>query len=439
MKLEWNKKYTTIAAYCLGVIVIAILFIVFVFKFESFAKGFSWIGAVSAPIIWGIGIAYVLNPLMKMLENKLFRKLKEPLPESEPAKPEKLPLFKKNSAPKPAEKRMRRRRAAARILALILTMLIVLAAITGILMLVLPSVSESVLDLANKMPEYLQQLNQFITRTFEDNPDLVKYLSSEFKDIYSIINQAADMIISSDFFGNLGTGIFNAASAVFSALKNILIGFIIAVYLLYSKERMLAQVKKIFFAFFKTERCSKIFTAASKANNIFTKYIISNLLDAIIVFCFMAIGLSVMGMPYPMLIAVICGVTNLIPFFGPFIGAIPSGLLILLVDPIKVIWFAIFVLILQQCDGNIIKPLMFGETMGLPAIWVLISIIVGGGLFGILGMLLGAPVFAVFYLLFSEYVCERLKKKSLPESTDDYIMSIEDFTKEHLAQDEQEE
>ena len=133
-----------------------------------------------------------------------------------------------------------------------------------------------------------------------------------------------------------------------------------------------------------------------------------------------------------MLIAVVCAVTNLIPFFGPFIGAIPCGLLILLVDPIKVIWFGIFVLVLQQIDGNVIKPFLFGETMGLPAIWVLISIIVGGGLFGIPGMLLGAPVFAVFYMLFAELVSNKLEKKNLPSETELYTGSISKFTEDYI-------
>ncbi|MBQ4165551.1 MAG: AI-2E family transporter, partial [Oscillospiraceae bacterium] len=127
-----------------------------------------------------------------------------------------------------------------------------------------------------------------------------------------------------------------------------------------------------------------------------------------------------MDMPYALLIAAVCSVTDLIPFFGPFIGAIPCGFLILLVDPIKVIWFGIFVLVLQQIDGNIIRPFLLEETMGLPATWALISIIAGGGLFGIPGMLLGVPIFTVIYMLFSEFLSNKLKAKKLPISTEDY-------------------
>ena len=438
MKFDWNKKYTTIAGYCLGVIVIAILFVVFVFKFDSFAKGFSWMGTVAAPIICGICIAYVLNPLMAWLEDKVFGKIKTNIPEGQSFGVKilcKTPLKAKfENRPVDMEKRAKKRRALARVLALILTYVIVIVVIVGLCIAVLPSVAESVMDLADKMPQYIEQLNAWLTKTFEDNPEIAKVLSAEFGNIYDVVNTIVAEIkpLAGDLFGNIGTGIFNFISTVFSALKNVLLGLLIAIYFLYSKERMLAQVKKIFFAFFKNQRCKKIFTAASKANNIFKKYIISNLLDAVIIFIFMVIGMNLMDMPYAMLVSVICGVTNLIPFFGPFLGAIPSGLLILLVDPVKVLWFAIFVLAIQQADGNIIKPLLFGETMGLPAIWVLISIIVGGGMFGIAGMLLGAPVFAVFYLLFAEFVSAKLEKKDLPTETEEYILPVDKFADEYI-------
>lgn len=147
----------------------------------------------------------------------------------------------------------------------------------------------------------------------------------------------------------------------------------------------------------------------------------------------MTIGMFAMNMPYQMLIAVVCAVTNLIPFFGPFIGAIPCGFLILLVDPIKVLWFAIFVLVVQQVDGNVIKPFLFGETMGLPAIWVLVSIIVGGGMFGLPGMLLGAPVFAVFYMLFADYIKNKLYKKNMPGETEPYTVSYTEIDERYIA------
>ncbi len=444
MKLDWNnKKYNTVAAYVLIIIAISVLFVVFVFKFDSFAKGFSWVGSVAAPIICGIVIAYILNPLVMLFENKVFAKLKNTPPPSKGIVMRKLEdsrvgdtivvkELEKHSA-KP-EKKQRRRKTAARVLSIILTYVIVLAALTGMIVAIVPSVSASVVDLAGKMDGYVANLEKILEDLFKNNPDITKYITDEFNGLNDILNKIAEYLqpMAGGIIGDVSSGVFKALGAIFTGTKNILIGFVIAIYLLFSKERLLGQIKKIFFAFFRNDRCLRFFNACSRSNHIFKKYIISNLLDALIIFIVMAIGCLIMGMPYPMLIAVVCGVTNLIPFFGPFIGAIPCGLLILLVDPIKVIWFAIFVLILQQTDGNVIKPFLFGETIGLPAIWVLISIIVGGGLFGVAGMILGAPVFAVFYLLFADFISGKLKKKNLPDDTSSYTENIGDFTNDFV-------
>lgn len=426
LKINWNKKYTTIAIYSLIVLAVAVLFVVFVFKFDSISNGFSWVGAVAAPVICGVIIAYILNPLMMLLENKLFGKLKITPPEkilSEKLSPEKQREREK--------KRARFRKTLCRVLSLTLTYVILFALLAGIAVAVMPSIANSLVDLTEKLPEYLKQAETFLNDFFKDNPDIAKILFKEFTDISNALQKfAADL--DPNIINNVGNSVWNFVLSLLTGLKNVLLGLIIAIYLLFSKERLLAQSKKILFAFIKNERCERLFSGLNKCNDIFKKYIVSNLLDAMIVFVFMVIGMFAMGMPYQMLIAAICAVTNLIPFFGPFIGAIPSGILILLVDPSKVIWFALFVLILQQCDGNIIKPFLFGETMGLPAIWVLVSIIIGGGLFGIPGMLLGAPVFAVVYLLFAEFVSGKLKKKNLPSDTEMYFKGTAEFAEEFI-------
>lgn len=436
LKFNFNRKYTTIAVYSIIVLIVAVLFVVFVFRFESFAKGFSWVGAVAAPVICGIIIAYILNPLMMFIENKLFGKLKNSPPaEKKPAlKNIENDIEKKLRRKNPADREVKRRKSAARILSILVTYIILLAVITGITVAVVPSVVTSVVDLAEKLPGYLEQAETFLNDFFKDNPQISQFLFEEFTDISNELKKFAEKLepMQGDILGNVGSGIWNFALSVITGLKNFLLGFIIAIYLLYSKERLLAQSKKIIFAFFNNERCERFFSGLNKSNDIFKKYIISNLVDSMIVFIFMVIGMFAMGMPYQMLISAICAVTNLIPFFGPFIGAIPSGILILLVDPSKVIWFAVFVLILQQCDGNIIKPFLFGETMGLPAIWVLVSIIIGGGLFQIPGMLLGAPVFAVIYLLFAEFVSGKLKRKNLPSETEVYFKGAAEFASEYI-------
>lgn len=442
MKINWNRKYTTIAVYALLVIAIAVLFVVFVFRFDTFKEKISWVGGVAAPIICGIAIAYILNPLMMYVERKFLRKLKDEPPPEENIVIQKLHntsigesavvrQLEKHSAP--MEKKIRRRRKIARVLSLLITYIVVIAVLTGIVVAVAPSLGKSVVDLADQLPGYLEQVETWAKDMFENNPEIVKYLSKQFTTFEEFVTNIAAQIQPMNIIGNVSEGVLKFIGSLLVGFKNVALGLIISIYLLYSKERMLAQVKKIFYAFFKNERCEKIFIGGGKCNSIFKQYIISNLIDSLIIFVFMLIGMYAMKMPYASLISVVCAITNLIPFFGPFLGAIPCGLLILLVDPIKVIWFGIFVLILQQIDGNVIKPLMFGETMGLPAIWVLISIIVGGGLFGIPGMLLGVPVFAVFYLMFAQFIAGKLKKKDLPEKTEEYVKDVNQFKEEFIT------
>lgn len=412
IKLNWNKKYTTIAVYSLIVIAAAILFVVFIFKYDSIASGFSWIGEVLAPILIGIGIAYIINPLVCMFDNRVFAKLRDSEVKISPDV---------KNAEKHIAKAKKRRRSAAKALSVVCSFIIVLTVVIGIVVAVVPSVAKSVVDLAAQMPGYVDHVDAFLDEVFANNPQLANVLSEEFSDLENIVKHIAEAAEPMALLGQVSTGVMELAAGLLVTLKNVLIGLVIAIYFLFSKDRLIAQMKKVLFALFKNGKCQKIVSVCSKSNSVFKTYIVSNLLDSAIIFVLMVIGMYVMGMPYPMLIAVVCGVTNLIPFFGPFIGAIPCGLLILLVDPVKVIWFGIFVLVLQQCDGNVIKPFLFGETMGLPAIWVLISIIAGGGLFGIPGMLLGVPVFTVFYMLFSEFLSDKLRKKNLPTSTDDYF------------------
>lgn len=414
IKLNWNKNYTTIAVYSLLVIIAAVLFVVFIFRFDSFASGFSWLGDIMAPIIIGIAIAYIVNPLVVMFEDKVFHRLRDGEVKVAP---------NAKNPEKSLAKKKKLRRTAAKALSIIISFVIVLAAIVGICIAAVPSLSKSIIDLANQLPKYIENADRFLDETFANNPDIAMFISEEFSQLSGIIQKFAEMIepMASDIIGNLSSAI----AAILVALKNVLIGFIIAIYFLFSKERLIAQSKKVLFALLKNDKCQGFLTVCSKSNNIFKKYIVSNLLDAVIIFIVMSIGMALMDMPYAMLVSVVCGVTNLIPFFGPFIGAIPCGVIILLVDPIKVIWFGIYVLVLQQMDGNVIKPLLFGETVGLPAIWVLIAIIVSGGLFGIPGMLLGVPVFAVLYMLAADFVVARLKKKDMPTDTDRFYDTSE--------------
>lgn len=407
IKLNWNKKYTTIAMYSFIVIAAAILFVVFVFKYESISSGFSWVGEVLAPILIGIVTAYIINPLVVVFDDKVFIKLRE--------REVKLDSHTKNYKQR-FEKSKNRRKNIARALSIICSFILVLALLAGISIAIVPNVAKSIVDIAENMPKYVEKVDAFLHSTFENNPELANLLSEEFGELSGIVKKVGELVEPMA----IAAGVTSVVSGLITVLKNVVIGIIISVYLLCSKERLMAQMRKVGFALFKNGKCQSFFTTCGRVHRIFTQYIISNLLDCTIVFSVMAIGMTIMDMPYALLVSAVCAVTDLIPFFGPFIGAIPCGFIILLIDPIKVIWFAIFVLAFQQIDGNIIRPFLLKETMGLPATWALIAIIAGGGLFGIPGMLLGVPVFTVIYMLFSEFLAGRLKKKNLPTGTDSY-------------------
>ena len=203
-------------------------------------------------------------------------------------------------------------------------------------------------------------------------------------------------------------------SWVFSLVSNIVISLIVSVYLLVSKKRFLGQLKKLLYVFLKPDTANAALSIFRQINKIFGGFISGKIIDSLIIGVLCFIGVSILKMPYPLLISVIVGVTNVIPFFGPYIGAIPSAFLVLLIDPGKCLIFLIFILALQQLDGNVIGPAILGDSTGVSPFWIIVSILVGGGLFGFIGMLLGVPTFAVIYYLvktFSEYY---LRKKDLP-------------------------
>lgn len=443
MKINWNRKYTTVAVYALLVIIVSVLFVVFVFKYDSFKDTFSWVGGVAAPLICGVVIAYILNPLMMWLENKIFKKFKEHRPKEQNIVVRKLQqtsvgekavvkTLEKHSAS--MEKKVHRRKIIARAVSLVLTLVIFLAVLTGIVIAIVPNVAKSIVTLADNMDGYITKIEEWTNNAFQNNPDIMNMIFEGVTDFKGLLENLSEKLqpVTDNITGNIIGNVSGFVGGLLVGLKNFVLGFIIAIYLLFSKERLMAQMKKIVCAFFKPRRAESFLHGCSQSNDIFKKYIISNLVDSMIILLFMMIGMYAMRMPYQMLVSVVCAVTNLIPFFGPFIGAIPCGLLILIVDPTKAIWFAIFVLVLQQLDGNVIKPLLFGETLGLPAIWVLVSITVGGALFGIPGMLLGAPIFAVFYMMFAELVKNKLKKKNLPGETDVYEADSETLACDYL-------
>ena len=216
--------------------------------------------------------------------------------------------------------------------------------------------------------------------------------------------------------GSLTNGVINVVNVV----TNLIVGLVVSIYVLSSKEHFFAQTKKVTYAIFSIRTTNALLRITRRADRVFGKFVKGKLIEALIIGLLCFVGMSIFGMPFATLISVIIGVTNIVPFFGPIVGAVFSCILILLVDPLSAVYFAIFILILQQFDGNVIGPKILGDSTGLSSFWVIFSIMIFGGLFGFTGMIIGVPTFALIYSLVAEMVSERLKRNDMPSDTADY-------------------
>ncbi len=302
-----------------------------------------------------------------------------------------------------------------------LTSLVVLFAIVaGLCRMILPEIYNSIMGLQATIGENINNLNLWVERIFEENSTLEQYIMPVYEQVVTEFQNwlTIDLVPNvSKIISEVSTGLFN----VVTVLKNILIGIIVMVYFLNIKDTLSAQAKKIVYSLVNLKRGNKIISEVRFAHKVFGGFITGKLLDSLIIgiMCFFA--LQFLDMPYVLLVSVIVGVTNVIPFFGPFIGAVPSAFLILLVSPMKCLYFLIFILVLQQFDGNILGPKILGDSTGLPSFWVLFSILLFGGLFGFVGMIIAVPLFAVIYRFISIYVSKSLAKKELSVNTGDYF------------------
>ncbi|MGN0594091.1 MAG: AI-2E family transporter [Hominimerdicola sp.] len=391
MKIIPNKKYNTIALYAFLVIAANLLLLVAVFKFSSITRMLKTFLSVLTPVTWGLVMAFLMNPIMVKFEN----------------------LFKNKVVKNPAKKRL------TRACSVIVASIVFLGIVIGCISVVLPELINSIMDIFNNASTIAANVQDWINRLLKNYPAYAKkateMLNNFSTDVTGIIEKIQPML----------ENILSGAWSVITIVKNFALGFIVSIYMLCSKETLLAQIKKMIISITKKSTCEKIMRIASQSNKIFAGFISGKIVDSIIIGLLCFVGLTIMNMPYNIMISVIIGITNVIPFFGPFFGAIPSALLILLVEPRKVILFLIFILCLQQFDGNILGPKILGDSTGLPGFWVLVSLLIGGGLFGFVGMLLAVPVCALLYAFTRQYVESKLRKRKLPVATEYYMEDVE--------------
>ena len=396
---RWDKKYLYwgITAFC--VIALCVCFYMALNNFSFLIRAVKALAGILSPFIWGLIISYLLYPFVKFLHHKVFRPFTKW-------------LFKNSKTHHGI--------GLARILSVFCAELAMLLIVAALLYMVIPQLYISIETIVVNSHIYIENLTRLTGKLFADFPELESLASSMLGDANnSVITWLQNAILPKlgNLLSNLGTGVY----VVLIGIYNLAIGIIASVYLLCNMEGFGASCKRMIYSILSVDRAKKFLDAMAFVNKTFMGFINGKLVDSAIIGVLCYIACSIMDMPFTLLVSVIVGVTNIIPFFGPFIGAIPSSIIILMVSPVKCLVFVIFVLLLQQLDGNVIGPKILGSTTGISAFWVMFSIILGAGLFGFWGMLLGLPVFVVIYTAINVAVEDSLKRKNLPSEQIDYF------------------
>ena len=368
------------------VIAACVLFAFLVFNIGVILKGVKTVLAVLKPVIFGLVIAYLVNPMIKFFDKYI----------------SKITRYKVKNR-------------VSNVISVLLAIIIFTVVIVGLFLLVIPQLITSISGFINSFPARLDAISEWGKKFLRENEKLqsvfvrmLEYEKNWLKtDLSGFVNNIA---------GNLASGVWS----VVNFFKNFALGLIFAIYLLLSKDKMINQSKKTMYALFSDKTVGRVLSWLSRSHKVFSGFINGKLLDSLIIGVLCFVGTTVLSIPYALLVSVIVGVTNIIPVFGPYIGGVPSAVLVTIANPVKGLYFIIFVILLQALDGNFIGPKILGDKTGLSNFWVMFAIVVGGGLFGVLGMLVGVPAFAVIYYAFALFVNYRLKQKDKPTNSNSY-------------------
>ncbi|MEE0858089.1 MAG: AI-2E family transporter [Acutalibacteraceae bacterium] len=346
--------------------------------------------SVSMPFIIGFCIAFLINKPYMFFAEKAFKKMEK----------SKFAVVKKARKP----------------VSLLLAYLLVLGIITFLICIIIPQLITSFNTLADNFYNYAESFKQWLVTVSKE------YLNIELtedNDLFTMVNNLVKIItggelkeIVTNMANALGPDIFNTALQFTTNLYNIIIGLVASIYFLGCKDKLLYQTKKLAVAVLPEKVLPKTFEVAELSNKMFGRYVYGRIIDSLIIGMLCFIGMSIFHFDYALLISVVVGITNVIPVFGPFIGAIPSILILLIVNPLEAVWFTVFIFVLQQLDGNLIGPKVVGDSIGISGFWIMVSVIVGGGLFGVVGMFIAVPVFAIIYVLIGSAVNKKLKEKN---------------------------
>ena len=386
------KKYLKIGITGAAILASGILCAFVLFKMRIIIELLKGITGILKPFLYGAVIAYLLAPLCNKIEEKLFQ------------------TFPKAN---------RKAKRFICFIAIVISLCVALAIVWMVIMLIIPQVWDSVMKIIDMVPQKITILNNWIEHMLENQPELQAYFE-EFANqaeshINSLLNVDTIQKVQS-IINSLSVQVFG----VLGVLKNISLGFLISAYLLGSRKLFGAQAGLILHGIFPDKWAEIIEEEIRYTDKMFNGFLVGKIIDSAIIGLLCFAGLSFMGFEAPAFIGVIIGLTNIIPFFGPFIGAIPCGLLLLLENPMHCLYFIIFIFVLQQLDGNVIGPKILGNTTGVSSFWVLFSILLFGGMWGVVGMVIGVPLFAVIYDIIRKLVYRGLRKHKRESMITDY-------------------
>ncbi len=369
--------FITLITYTVGLVMLIIFY-------KDVGIALSKINSTLRPFTVGIVIAYVINLPMRFIEHKV------------------LPLCFRKRDISPTLKR---------IISIFLSFIFVIAVITAIIAILVPQIAVSVMTLSSNFDNYVASFYRLLQKTMAFFNIDFGFLA-QFDSVWSAwFTEGMEYI--KDSLPKIFDVTKNFTTSLVGSVVNTFVGIIVSVYILYAKDKLLRQIKRFIVAFLPERLSSYLLNLGTTANNTFRKFIAGQLIEAFIVGVLCFTGMSILGLPYALLISVIVGVTNTIPIVGPIVGAIPGAFILLMINPIQSLWFIIFIIILQQLESNLIYPRVVGSSIGLSGLWVMFAIFVGGGMFGFIGIFLGVPTFALIYKLLSDFINKKLEKKKI--------------------------
>lgn len=386
-----------------------IIFGFLIFNFKSVKDAIGKIFMILSPVVDGFVIAFLLTPLVNFIEKFIFE-----------GKYSKKLFLDRKTGTEVTPKRKARIRKWVRGLTIVVVYIAVIYILYCFFKYIIPEIVTSLEKIVNQFPDYEKNLIDWTNSVLKRYPDLEKqlndFLVTHDKDINDWVTENV-IGKAQDFAVGLSTGVLGIVKSIF----NLILGILISIYIINSKELFIGQGKKIIYAFMKRESANAFIHNVRFTSKTFIDFFVGKIVDSIIIGILCFIVTTIVGTPYAALVSLIVGVTNVIPYFGPFIGAIPSAILVLMVDPKHCLYFIIIILVLQQLDGNVIGPAILGQSTGLSAFWVIFAITIFGGIWGPLGMLVGVPLFAVIYTSVRALIASNLAKKSLPDNTAKYV------------------